>query len=199
MIILYLVIISVRIHSTSIFLQKTLQIIIYILDGDIESEGQVTYSNQQAVEWGSEPIWESQRPLFISPGVFQWLFHWLIAESGSNLQRSRTLPVFEDLKIYFIDSLEKPWCWERLKTGGEWGDRGDELVGWHHQLNGHKFEQTLEIAKDREAWHAAVHGVTKSWTWLSDWITTYIFSTSKSRFQKIMAHLNLHSMLIILT
>ena len=50
MIILYLVIISVRIHSTSIFLQKTLQIIIYILDGDIESEGQVTYSNQQAVE-----------------------------------------------------------------------------------------------------------------------------------------------------
>ena len=35
---------------TSIFLQKTLQIIIYILDGDIESDGQVTYSNQQAVE-----------------------------------------------------------------------------------------------------------------------------------------------------
>ena len=24
-----------------------------------------------------------------------------------------------------------------------------------------------EIVKDREAWHAAVHGVTKSWTWLS--------------------------------
>ena len=22
---------------------------------------------------------------------------------------------------------------------------------------------------DREAWHAAVHGVAKSWTWLSDW------------------------------
>ena len=25
-----------------------------------------------------------------------------------------------------------------------------------------------EIVKDREAWHAAVHGVTKSWTQLSD-------------------------------
>ena len=29
-----------------------------------------------------------------------------------------------------------------------------------------------EIVKDREAWHAAVHGITKSLTWLSDWTTT---------------------------
>ena len=31
-----------------------------------------------------------------------------------------------------------------------------------------------EIVKDRKAWHAAVHGVTKSWTQLSDWTTTYM-------------------------
>ena len=29
-----------------------------------------------------------------------------------------------------------------------------------------------KIVKDREAWRAAVHGVTKSWTWLSDWTTS---------------------------
>ena len=29
-----------------------------------------------------------------------------------------------------------------------------------------------EMVKDREAWRAVVHGVTKSWTGLSDWITT---------------------------
>ena len=46
----------------------------------------------------------------------------------------------------------------------------DEMVGWHCQLNGHKYMHKLwETVKDREAWHASVHEVTKSWTWLSDW------------------------------
>ena len=34
---------------------------------------------------------------------------------------------------------KRHWCWERLKVGGE-GTTEDEMVGWHHQLNGHKFE-----------------------------------------------------------
>ena len=31
--------------------------------------------------------------------------------------------------------------WERLKAGREWNDR-DEMVGWHHRLNGHGFRWT---------------------------------------------------------
>ena len=33
------------------------------------------------------------------------------------------------------------------------------MAGWHHRLNGHEFEQSEEIVKDREAWHAAVQGI----------------------------------------
>ena len=44
----------------------------------------------------------------------------------------------------------------------------DEMVGWHHCLNGHEFEKVHEMVKDREAWSAAVHRVTKNWTRLSD-------------------------------
>ena len=50
----------------------------------------------------------------------------------------------------------------------EKGTTEDEMVGWHHQLNRHEFSKLQEIVKDREAWCAAVHGVTKSQTQLSD-------------------------------
>ena len=44
----------------------------------------------------------------------------------------------------------------------------DEMAGWHHRLNGRSLSELQEMVTDREAWHAAVHGVAKSWTRLSD-------------------------------
>ena len=43
----------------------------------------------------------------------------------------------------------------------------DEMVGRHHQLDGHGFGWTPGIGLDREAWRAAVHGGAKSQTRLS--------------------------------
>ena len=42
------------------------------------------------------------------------------------------------------------------------------MVEWLYRLNEHAFEQALGNGKDREAWRAAVHGVTNSGTQLSD-------------------------------
>ena len=40
----------------------------------------------------------------------------------------------------------------------------DEMIGWHHRLNGHEFEQTPGDNEGQEALCAAVHGVAKSQT-----------------------------------
>ena len=52
---------------------------------------------------------------------------------------------------------------------GEKGTTEDEMVGWHHWLDAHEFGWTQELVMDREAWHAVIHGVTKSQTQLRDW------------------------------
>ena len=38
----------------------------------------------------------------------------------------------------------------------------DEMVGWHHQFNGHSLGELQESVMDSEAWRVAIHGVAKS-------------------------------------
>ena len=44
----------------------------------------------------------------------------------------------------------------------------NEIVGWHHQLDGCEVEKVLELVMVRKVWHAAVHGVARNQTRLSD-------------------------------
>ena len=68
----------------------------------------------------------------------------------------------------------KSWIiWKDPDVGKDWrqeekGTTEDEMVGWHHRLNDMSLSRLQELVMDRQAWRAAVHGVTKSQTGLSD-------------------------------
>ena len=64
------------------------------------------------------------------------------------------------------DSFEKILMLGKIEE--EKGTTEDEMVGWHHQLNGHEFGKLQELVMDREASYAAVHWVAKSRTRLSN-------------------------------
>ena len=87
---------------------------------------------------------------------------------------ARYRKVITNCTIFWLPDAKNWLIWKDPDAGKDWrqkekGMTEDEMVGWHYQLIGHEFEQHEGLVMDSEAWHAAVHGVAKSWTWLSDW------------------------------
>ena len=79
--------------------------------------------------------------------------------------------------------IGKNWLiWKDPDAGKDWRQEEkwmieDEMVGWHHWLDGHEFEQALGVGDGQGSLACCSPWVTKYWTWLRDWTELKLFLT----------------------
>ena len=140
----------------------------------------------------------------------KWWF-WIVVlektfESPLDCKEIKPVKLKENQSWIFIGSTdaEAPILWtpganswlirKDSDAGKDWrqeekGMTEDEIVGWHHWLNGHEFKHVLEVGEGQESLACCSPWGHKGQTWLSAWTTNNNGTLNEFYFQKLSSNL----------
>ena len=140
--------------------------------------------SQTLIEMQDPPVWIN-RELFLTKAQ-TWLMNLMCTEFWQNTWqrqqwesgpwRKQDAAILLDIFQYFghlmprADSLEKSLMIGKIEGRRRRRQQKMRLLDSITNTMYMSLSKLREIVKDRKAWHVAVHGVAKSWTWLSGWL-----------------------------
>ena len=114
-----------------------------------------------------ESLLDTEETKPVNPkGNQSWI---LIGRTDTETEAPNTLATWCEETTHW----KRPWCWERLKAGGE---KGQQRMRWVDSITDSvdmSLSKLWERVKDRQAWRSAVHEIAKSQTRLRDRTTTW--------------------------
>ena len=126
---------------------------------------------------GASELW-CWRRLLIVTWTARRSNHSILKEIGTEYSLEGLMLKLKLQSFGHLMHWQRPWRWKQLKAR-EGDDIEDEAVGWHHQLNGHEFEQAPEVGDGQGSLVCCMQSM-----WLQkvrhDWVTELKWATGKA-------------------